>query len=907
MPSAKLNPLVEETQEMDPMNLLSSSSKRFDMHGLSQSLKDIVPGPAQHPPRYLSGAQDFDLDNEELDKPTTRKKARESVDGVNDMNKAVRRLARCHDVSEDHLRGEINELQHSNVQRFNYIEQQIVDSNQQILSAIHSLSERVSQSSSPRSVAETTVPLLQQKQPAYRPPQRRTATEFRNLGLNLGTHHYNGSDDDDDEARGPRFHRGGANQRNRDRSVSRNPPWLQPNVPPKPPALQDGPVATKNSTEFKVQEIGYFYPGLGVSRENPEGPFINVGKDLIYRDVHMFVQQARRIARNKPNIVSYLHFCFRGSAITWFSSLKESLQDAMADDVNLFCDRLVDKFKLSHSRAFDKLHAERYTMDDAKKTRPADEYIQSMLLYGQACDQSTTAVLVLAWKNLDREIQRDVRRPRGDPDEFARDLDDAAEYWASSPASKRSTVSTTAVAISGNSDRFDRSDRYDEKEAAFQRGVRSAERRLLGDQNQQGQPNQQYQSQKPQQQIRSQQGSQYQNSQYQANSQQKPYHTTILPPPVPPNRRITANHVDDNRDEYSDEHQEDHEHHQEMEYANFGDTEIAYNSGNHVFFNDGDYARHGDPPHSCNLCRIAFTNIDEIDHHMLSFHAIDTKSPTSLGYKRYANWLEHAALHIVTIKEPEPSRGYATIQGQLFENKDQQSLCIDTGSGTTFIDDSLLPQGLARFGMIHKTLPITVRGITGERIVDQIIHLPIFITGNSGKKICINARAYVTKGIRAGVILGMDELGRPDDDIALWLGRRVMQIQGTDVPINFTPPGSKPVAFFSDTEFAIKCVDNNFTRCNVVDVATKKSCLKKSQSPNTKSKPPRKSVHFWPSATDFITNSKFGSLVKQVFKIHGRNSGVPTLSTRIDEKSRPPQEHHHQMDFRQTKHAPYVI
>ena len=32
----------------------------------------------------------------------------------------------------------------------------------------------------------------------------------------------------------------------------------------------------------------------------------------------------------------------------------------------------------------------------------------------------------------------------------------------------------------------------------------------------------------------------------------------------------------------------------------------------------------------------------------------------------------------------------------------------------------------------------------------------------------------MTKGIKAGVILGIDELERPKDDIALWLGRKVI-------------------------------------------------------------------------------------------------------------------------------------
>ena len=57
--------------------------------------------------------------------------------------------------------------------------------------------------------------------------------------------------------------------------------------------------------------------------------------------------------------------------------------------------------------------------------------------------------------------------------------------------------------------------------------------------------------------------------------------------------------------------------------------------------------------------------------------------------------------------------------------------------------------------------------------------------------------------IRAGIILGMDGLGRPKDNIGLWLGRKVMQIQGTHVPIHFMAEGSKPVAFwYWDTDKA---------------------------------------------------------------------------------------------------------
>jgi len=54
--------------------------------------------------------------------------------------------------------------------------------------------------------------------------------------------------------------------------------------------------------------------------------------------------------------------------------------------------------------------------------------------------------------------------------------------------------------------------------------------------------------------------------------------------------------------------------------------------------------------------------------------------------------------------------------------------------------------------------------------------LAIHLHSTDGKHLLIKAKAYVTLGIRAGVILGIDELGRLEDDIALWLGRGIMQI-----------------------------------------------------------------------------------------------------------------------------------
>jgi len=508
--------------------------------------------------------------------------------------------------------------------------------------------------------------------------------------------------------------------------------------------------------EFKPQEVGFFHPSLTTSKEHPEGPYVNSGKDVIFRSVHMFVSQARRVAITKPGVSTNLHLCFRGSAMTWFATLDWLQQTELTNNLDAFLNRLIAKYKLSHSRAFDKMHSEHYTMDDVKNQRSADEYVRSLLFYGKDCDQSTMAVLTLAWKNLDMELQHDVPRPiNGDSDEFVRHLDDAIDLWASQLSRRK----PNQISQMGQTSQIGYTN-HEEKEAAFQRGVRTTERRLLG-QSQQKPQYPTYQS----------------NGNYPRNPQQ-----ARLPPPQ--QRAITANHVDEDDEDNDDE----------VEHANFGWSEELYEQHQHeLYFNDSEFERHGVSPYSCTVCGVSFDKTDDIEDHLLDDHGVDPRSPTSKNQLIYANRLEHAANHIVTIRQPPVGRGYATIQGRLHEDtKPETNLCVDTGSGTTFIDESLVPKG---YDVLRSTRPITVRGLTGERIVDQSMDLAIHLHGTDGKHLLIKAKAYVTPGIRAGVILGMDELGRPEDDIALWLGRGMMQIQGTNIPINFMKPGSKPVAF----------------------------------------------------------------------------------------------------------------
>jgi len=72
--------------------------------------------------------------------------------------------------------------------------------------------------------------------------------------------------------------------------------------------------------------------------------------------------------------------------MTWFATLDWLQQTELTNNLDAFLNRLIAKYKLSHSRAFNKMHSEHYTMDDVKNQRSADEYVRSLLFYSKDCD-----------------------------------------------------------------------------------------------------------------------------------------------------------------------------------------------------------------------------------------------------------------------------------------------------------------------------------------------------------------------------------------------------------------------------------------------------------------------------------------------------------------------------------------
>lgn len=72
------------------------------------------------------------------------------------------------------------------------------------------------------------------------------------------------------------------------------------------------------STAFRAEDIDYFDPHL--DEAYGKGDIVQMGKDVYYRDVHLFLGQAKSVAMAKGTLPvrNSLHICLRGDAQAWY-------------------------------------------------------------------------------------------------------------------------------------------------------------------------------------------------------------------------------------------------------------------------------------------------------------------------------------------------------------------------------------------------------------------------------------------------------------------------------------------------------------------------------------------------------------------------------------------------------------
>jgi hypothetical protein len=116
----------------------------------------------------------------------------------------------------------------------------------------------------------------------------------------------------------------------------------------------------------KLDKLGYFYPNLP---ERSDAAVITVGKEVYYRDVHMFITRVRDVAAARGEAVLQLHLFGNlcGAAMDWYT-------DQIDENVKLalryiplaqgWIKMLTERFKPAFDEAMDKLNRMRITVHD---------------------------------------------------------------------------------------------------------------------------------------------------------------------------------------------------------------------------------------------------------------------------------------------------------------------------------------------------------------------------------------------------------------------------------------------------------------------------------------------------------------------------------------------------------------
>ena len=203
--------------------------------------------------------------------------------------------------------------------------------------------------------------------------------------------------------------------------IQRNPPQPGPPGPPGPQGQQgiDGASGSGGSgPHWRPEELGFFDPQLPASYG--VGPMVRDGKDLYYRNVHLFCERVLDLATTKGQelVRANLNTCLRGSALTWYTAALSRLERTGLRNLELeegWIKELTNRFKPNHATAINSVIAERYTIADVRSGRDPSEYVQQIVSNAKDANfHDTQQQLTWAWRNLDPGLKRDIPMPAAD-------------------------------------------------------------------------------------------------------------------------------------------------------------------------------------------------------------------------------------------------------------------------------------------------------------------------------------------------------------------------------------------------------------------------------------------------------------------------------------------------------------
>ena len=165
-----------------------------------------------------------------------------------------------------------------------------------------------------------------------------------------------------------------------------------------------------------VENIDYF--DLNYNDDfNSTASIVNVERHVFYRDVYVFVNKLKNLAKDftsESKIKKFVLDCLRESSLIWYSIELTKLEKNLLRNANLdmWSFALIRRFKERDAAALIALQTKKYIMTNARNERISRTYVQDIIRHAKTSKFiSIYNQLLMTWNNLDLEFRMQISKP----------------------------------------------------------------------------------------------------------------------------------------------------------------------------------------------------------------------------------------------------------------------------------------------------------------------------------------------------------------------------------------------------------------------------------------------------------------------------------------------------------------
>ena len=204
-----------------------------------------------------------------------------------------------------------------------------------------------------------------------------------------------------------------------DNYVARHPASQSPSDPQESSGSQ-GVLDADNdhdTSAWRSEDLDFFDPHLPVTSKYGSESMVRDGKDVYYRNVHLFIERILNLAVTKDHDVvkTNLNTCLQDIALIWYIDELTALKRFELRQIDLtkkWINSLKKRFKLNQFVAISSLIAEKFFIADVRNDRESFSYVQQIVNYAKDASFDTIYhQLIWAWRNLDPKLKRDIDAP----------------------------------------------------------------------------------------------------------------------------------------------------------------------------------------------------------------------------------------------------------------------------------------------------------------------------------------------------------------------------------------------------------------------------------------------------------------------------------------------------------------